>query len=157
MYFQKHLPLWQVKSESKEGSSGLEGSRSVWRWTDTDGFHQDCIFLWMATRSGLQTQLNQRGKQNPHDIQPAWQKMGPAHLLWDTGAQSPHQQQKENFCMKRSPVAQLKSLWIMNPSWPSWLLWLCIHCWTPYSWVNAQKYFGSEQIYLISPKCSISK
>lgn len=58
--------------------------------TDTAGFHQDCIFLRMATRSCLQTQPNQKGKQNPHDIQPAWQKMGPAHLLWDTGVQSPH-------------------------------------------------------------------
>lgn len=29
---------------------------SVWCWRDTAGFHQDCVFLWMATKSCLQTQ-----------------------------------------------------------------------------------------------------
>lgn len=47
--------------------------------TDTAGFHQHCIFPGM-TRSCLQTQQTQKGKQNPHDIQPVWQKNGTCTL-----------------------------------------------------------------------------
>lgn len=116
----------------------------------------DCIFLRMATRSCRHNQIGEGRK-------PTW------HLtcLTENGTCTfavGHRSTESSLAVKRELLHEVItpcSAWItMNhKSFLTFLVALgCIlHCLTPYSWVKAQKYFGSEQIYLISPKCLTSK
>lgn len=71
MYFQKHLPLWQVKSESKEGSSSLEGSR--WHYMISVALDR---YSWIS--SGLHLPMDGNKKlfadtaESEREAKPTW-------------------------------------------------------------------------------------